>query len=70
MALAREMREAGRSFLDHIDDEQRRAAVFAFDDDAERHDWHYVRPSRNGLSVARADGGPLTGGAGGGGDRR
>lgn len=55
MALAERMAAAVEVFLGRLDDGQRRVATFTFDDD-ERHDWHYLPRTRNGLPVAALDG--------------
>ncbi|MGI8758767.1 MAG: DUF3500 domain-containing protein [Acidimicrobiales bacterium] len=52
MALVERMAAAAETFLGQLGDDQRPVATFAFDDAAERHDWHYLPRPRNGLAMS------------------
>ncbi|MBG88882.1 MAG: hypothetical protein CMO80_18540 [Verrucomicrobiales bacterium] len=50
--VAEEMAAAANDFLDSLDDEQRKVALFELKDE-ERQNWHFIPKDRNGLTLKR-----------------
>lgn len=52
---AQRMVEAARVFFDALDPTQRAKVSYPFDDETQRHDWHYVPRERAGLPLKEMD---------------